>query len=136
MLIYRNTKFLKTTVLENMNTITFLALLVLFSNSAFAAEGSGGGLPYESWLGKLRDSVTGPVAFAVSIIGIVIAGSVLIFGGDMNGFFRTLVFIVLVMALIVGVHNMMATFFGRGADLSGVSIIDYINEWLKINLGN
>ncbi|MCO6559772.1 MAG: TrbC/VirB2 family protein [Gilliamella sp.] len=113
-----------------MNAIIFLAFLtfVLFSNSAFAAEGSGGGLPYESWLGKLRDSLTGPVAFAVSIIGIIVAGSVLIFGGDMNGFFRTLVFLVLVMALIVGANNMMATFFGRGADLSGVSVIDYFNE--------
>lgn len=110
--------------------------LVLFSNCAFASEGSGGGLPYESWLGKLRDSLTGPVAFAVSIIGIIVAGAVLILGGDMNGFFRTLVFLVLVMALIVGANNLMSGFFGRGADLSGISIIDYVNEWLKDHLGN
>ena len=113
-----------------------LTFSIFFTESAFASEGSGGGLPYESWLGKLRDSLTGPFAFTVSIIGIVVAGSVLIFGGDMNGFFRTLVFIVLVMALIVGVNNMMASFFGRGAELSGISIIDYVNEWLKENLGN
>ena len=109
--------------------------LVLFSNCAFASEGSGGGLPYESWLGKLRDSLTGPVAFAVSIIGIIVAGAVLIFGGDMNGFFRTLVFLVLVMALIVGANNLMSGFFGRGADLSGISISDYVNDWLKDHLG-
>lgn len=84
----------------------------------------------------MRDSLTGPVAFSVSIIGIIVAGAVLIFGGDMNGFFRTLVFLVLVMALIVGANNMLAGFFGRGADLSGIFIIDYVNEWLKENLGN
>ena len=135
--ILKNLSFLKTTVLNNKNllVILLLAFFIFFTNSAFASEGSGGGLPYESWLGKLRDSLTGPVAFAVSIIGIIVAGAVLIFGGDMNGFFRTLVFIVLVMALIVGANNMMAGFFGRGADLSGISIIDYVNEWLK-NLGN
>lgn len=86
--------------------------------AAWASEGSGGGLPYESWLVALRNSVTGPVAFALSIIGIVIAGGVLIFGGDLNGFFRTLIFLVLVMALLVGAQNVMGTFFGRGAQVA------------------
>jgi type IV secretion system protein VirB2 len=64
--------------------------------------------------------VTGPVAFALSIIGIVVAGGVLIFGGDLNGFFRTLIFLVLVMALLVGAQNVMSTFFGRGAEITSV----------------
>ena len=38
-----------------------------------------------------------------------------IFGGDLNGFFRTLIFIVLVMALLVGAQNIMSTLFGKGA---------------------
>lgn len=95
----------------------WLALLVLLAAPAWASEGTGGSLPYESWLTNLRNSVTGPVAFALSIIGIVIAGGVLIFGGDLNGFFRTLVFLVLVMALLVGAQNVMGQFFGRGAQL-------------------
>lgn len=97
-----------------------LAVLLVAPEHAFASEGTGGSLPYESWLTNLRNSVTGPVAFTISIIGIVIAGSVLIFGGDLNGFFRTLVFLVLVMALIVGGQNMMSTFFGRGAEIAQV----------------
>lgn len=102
-------------------TMTLLALVVLAPEHAFASEGTGGSLPYESWLTNLRNSVTGPVAFTLSVIGIVIAGSVLIFGGDLNGFFRTLVFIVLVMALLVGAQNMMSTFFGRGAEIAAAS---------------
>ena len=39
----------------------------------------------------------------------------MIFGGDLNGFFRTLIFLVLVMALLVGAQNMMTSFFGQGA---------------------
>ena len=84
-----------------------------------AATGAGGALPYETWLTALRTSVTGPVAFAVSIIGIVVAGGVLIFGGELNHFFRSLIFLVLVMALTVGAQNMMGAFFGRGAVLAG-----------------
>ncbi|TXH91674.1 MAG: conjugal transfer protein TrbC, partial [Thauera aminoaromatica] len=47
------------------------------------------------------------------------AGGILIFGGELNGFFRTLIFIVLVMALLVGAQNMMSSFFGRGAEIAG-----------------
>jgi type IV secretory pathway VirB2 component (pilin) len=98
--------------------VVFLVFMVLAPHTVFASEGTGGSLPYESWLTNLRNSVTGPVAFALSIIGIVVAGGILIFGGELNGFFRTLIFIVLVMALLIGAQNMMGTFFGRGAEIA------------------
>ena len=98
----------------------FLAFIFLAPQHAFASTGTGGSLPYESWLTNLQNSVTGPVAFALSIIGIVVAGGVLIFGGDLNGFFRTLMFLVLVMAFLVGAQNMMSTFFGRGAEIAAL----------------
>jgi type IV secretory pathway VirB2 component (pilin) len=110
----------------NRSTAFYLGLAVLLTvfallpQHAHAAEGAGGALPYEGWLTALRTSVTGPVAFALAIIGIVIAGGVLIFGGDLNGFFRTLMFIVLVMAFLVGAQNMMANFFGRGAEIAAL----------------
>ena len=93
-------------------------LLLALPECSSASTGTGGSLPYETWLTALQNSVTGPVAFALSIIGIVVAGGVLIFGGDLNGFFRTLIFIVLVMALLVGAQNMMSTFFGTGAEIA------------------
>jgi type IV secretion system protein VirB2 len=94
------------------------AYLLLVPEHAHASEGTGGSLPYESWLGNLRNSVTGPVAFALSLIGIVVSGGTLILGGDLNGFFRTMMFVVLVMALLVGAQNMMSSFFGRGAEIA------------------
>jgi len=97
-----------------------LLVTLLATSDANAAVGTGGSLPYESWLESLRNSITGPVAFALSMTGIVVSGGVLIFGGDLNGFFRTLIFLVLVMALIVGAENVMSTFFGRGAIVAAI----------------
>ena len=101
-----------------------LILWIILPDIATASVGTGGGLPYETWLTSLQNSVTGPVAFSLSIIGIVVAGGVLIFGGDLNGFFRTLIFIVLVMALLVGAQNIMSTLFARGAVVSSSAFID------------
>lgn len=98
--------------------LVLVALWMLLPEYASASEGVGGSLPYESWLVNLRNSVTGPVAFTLSIIGIVVAGGILVMGSDLSGFFRTLVFIVLVMALLVGAQNMMSNFFGRGAEIA------------------
>ncbi len=104
---------------QNQNLALYLLLAIAFLASEPAyATGTSGGLPYEAWLTSLQNSVTGPVAFGLSIIGIVIAGGVLIFGGDLNGFFRTLIFLVLVMALLVGANNVMSSFFGAGAEVA------------------
>ena len=109
----------------NPSTMFYIAFALVIAYifllpQAMASTGTGGSLPYEDWLTSLRNSVTGPVAFTLSIVGIVIAGGVLIFGGDLNGFFRTLMFLVLVMAFLVGAQNMMSTFFGRGAEIAAL----------------
>ncbi|MDP1615515.1 MAG: TrbC/VirB2 family protein [Methylococcales bacterium] len=115
---------------KNQNLALFMVLAVVFLAPEQAyATGTAGGLPYESWLTNLQNSVTGPVAFGLSIIGIVVAGGVLIFGGDLNGFFRTLIFIVLVMALLVGANNVMTSFFGAGAE---VALDDTVTQTLLV----
>src|ERR1700687_3689635 len=55
-------------------------VLALSAHSAHAATG-GAGLPWETPLTTLSNSVTGPVAYCVSLIGIVGAGGILIFAG-------------------------------------------------------
>ena len=111
----------------HLSLLAILCLMLLTPEAGFASEGTGGALPYESWLTNLRNSVTGPVAFSIALIGIVVAGGVLIFGGELNAFFRSLIFIVLVMALLIGAQNMMSTFFGRGAEIAtGVNLPDPI----------
>jgi len=102
-----------------LGVLAFALLFALLPEAAFAAgAGSGGTLPWENWLGQLRSSVTGPVAYALSVIGLVVAGGTLIFGGELNAFFRTLIFLVLVMALIITANNLMSGWFGSsGAEI-------------------
>jgi type IV secretory pathway VirB2 component (pilin) len=100
----------------------FIALTIAVAfmpATALASAGAGGGLPYEDWLDKIRASATGPVAFTVSIVAMVGAGSMLIFqAGELSGFLRTMLYIALVMALLVGAQNMMSGFFGKGAEIA------------------
>ena len=97
-----------------------LVLLMLLTTQAHAASGAGGGLPYEDWLTRIRQSITGPVAFGISVIAIVAAGAMLIFGGDMNGFMKTLVFIVLVLAFVIAAQNTLSAITGTGAVIASL----------------
>ncbi len=99
--------------------ISLLVCLLFMPEHAFSATvGAGGGLPYEDGLTAIRDSVTGPVAFTLSIVGIVVAGGVLVFGGELGSFFRSLIFLALVIALIVGSNNLLTGVFGAGAEIT------------------
>ena len=96
-------------------TVLVAGVLMGYADTAHASAGGGGGLPYESALMKVQQSATGPVAFVLSIVGIVVAGGTLIFGGDLSGFFRTMVVLVLVIGILVSSVNVLQTLFGHGA---------------------
>ena len=49
--------------------ICSILILALSASAAYASDTQGGSLPYESWLRTLQQSLTGPVAFSVSLIG-------------------------------------------------------------------
>lgn len=99
--------------------IAFLGAMLFFmaAEPALASNTSSGGLPFDDWMTNIRTSITGPFAFTASIIGIVGAGAMLIFGGDMNGFLRTLIFIVLVLSFLVAAQNTLSAITGQGAEL-------------------
>ena len=50
--------------------VGLIVYLATSPETAWASAGQGGELPYEDWLDALQRSVTGPVAFALAIIGI------------------------------------------------------------------
>ena len=100
-------------------TVFFTLLLVLLlTEPSFASSTSGGGLPFDGWMTKIRQSITGPFAFTAAIVGLVGAGATLIFGGDMNGFLRTLIFVVLVLAFLVAAQNTLSAITGTGAEIT------------------
>ncbi|ADP70349.1 Conjugal transfer protein TrbC [Rhodomicrobium vannielii ATCC 17100] len=91
-----------------------LFLLIAFPEHAFASS-TGSGLQWETPLQKLRDSITGPVAYAVSLMGIVVTGAILVFGGEINEFVRRVIMLVLVVSLMVFATDLLSTLFSAGA---------------------
>lgn len=110
--------------LHTMMAIAAVVLLAaLFPDLAHASSGAADdqeNLPFIGVMEKLSDALTGPFAFAISVIGIVIAGAILIFGGDMNGFVRSLVFLVLVIAIIMGSGSLIEYISGKSATIASV----------------
>lgn len=95
-----------------------LILAFVLSPDTAHASMSGGGLPYEDGLQKLKQSFTGPVPFVISLVAIVACVGMLIFGGDLSGFARTLIFIVLGVSTIAGASNIYTMFGGSGAEIA------------------
>lgn len=94
--------------------LTLLAMHI-FAPDVMASAGSGSGLPYEDWLTTLKTSISGPFAFVVSFLGVVVCGATLVFGGDLNGFFRGVVVLVMAISFILAANSMMSTLFGQGS---------------------
>jgi len=70
------------------------------------------GMPWEPALTRIQNSMTGPVALAVSILGIFVCGALLIFGGDMQEFVRRMIYVVLAIALLVSASSLISLLFG------------------------
>src|SRR6266436_4483420 len=70
------------------------------------AASAGGALPWDTPLTTLKNDITGPVAFTISLLAMVACGAALMFGGEINEFIRRLIMVVLVAAFLVGVTNL------------------------------
>lgn len=98
------------------------ALVILYfligADPAHAADSTGGGgagLPWEGPLATLRKSVSGPVAFAVALLGIIGCGGTLIWGGEVSEFARRMIFLVLVICILVFANTMLTGALFSGA---------------------
>ena len=87
-------------------------LVALLAIATAAQAGTTGTMPWESPLHLIAASLTGPVAFSVSIIGIFATGATLLWGGEMNEFARRAALMGLVVAVIVFATNIMSSAFG------------------------
>jgi len=102
---------------------TWLPLLLLalvigaafYPPAAHAAAAGGGGLPWDTPLTTLKNDLTGPVAFTISLLAMVACGAALVFGGEINEFVRRIIMLVLVCAFIVGVTNLASALGITGA---------------------
>ncbi|MEQ9637851.1 MAG: TrbC/VirB2 family protein [Devosia marina] len=88
-----------------------------------ALASGGGGLPWEGPLQQIQESITGPVAAAIALAAVAIAGGMLIFGGELNDFARRLVYVVLVAGILLGATQIVALFGSSGASIGDTANI-------------
>ena len=89
---------------------TAIGLIALTSTPAWAG---GSGMPWETPLQSIVDSVQGPVARVVGVIIIVITGLTLAFG-DTSGGFRRLIQIVFGLSIAFAASSFFLSFFSFG----------------------
>lgn len=99
-------------------------LVALLMMSPPALAGGGGGLPWEGPLEQIQESITGPVAGAIALAAVAIAGGMLIFGGELNDFARRLVYIVLVAGILLGATQIVGLFGAGGASIGVAERLD------------
>ncbi len=87
-----------------------LGLAAVTSSPAWAG---GSGMPWETPLQSIVDSVQGPVARVVGVIIIVITGLTLAFG-DTSGGFRRLIQIVFGLSIAFAASSFFLSFFSFG----------------------
>ncbi len=97
--------------------VTVACLAFLLAGTAMAG-GSTGSLPWETGLATISDSITGPVAYAASLLLIVGTGIGAAFGGDMSGMLKT----VLGLGFAIGIIGFAAQFLNL-MGLSGALLL-------------
>ena len=96
----------------------FGTAVLLGSAACFAAE-NGNNLPWEGPLNTLVTSLTGPVAYAISVIAIVALGATLAFAsGEMGETMKRLLQIGIAVCLVVFAAQVMSSFIGQAAEVS------------------
>jgi type IV secretion system protein TrbC len=89
------------------------ASAIILASPALASTG-GGGLPWEGPLQQIQESINGPVAGAIALAAMAIAGGMLIFGGELNDFARRLMYIVLVAGILLGAAELLGLLGATG----------------------
>src|SRR3546814_4325796 len=78
-------KLMRTFMLHSRSfRLGLLAALFCAAVAAPALASSGGSLPWEGPLEQIQESITGPVAGAIALAAMAIAGGMLIFGGEVD----------------------------------------------------
>lgn len=103
------------TTFSALMTLAFIGLALFHPQAAHAATSGTGSLPWDTPLTTLKNDISGPVALGISLLGIVVCGAALIWGGEINEFVRRIVMVVLVIAVLVGANSLLTTLFSSGA---------------------
>ena len=94
--------------------VLLMVVLLAVAQQVAWAGGGGAGLPWETPLSRVANSLTGPVALSISLIALMVAGGTLVFGGELSEFARRSCVAVLAIAFLVLGAGFMTALFGVG----------------------
>src|SRR3954468_23836920 len=94
------------------------ALLTIAWALSLRLHGAAAGqLPWERPMQTIATSLTGPVAYAIGLIGIAIAGGTMLWGGELTEFGRRACMIGLVVSVLVFAAPMLSSEFVSSSGL-------------------
>ena len=88
-------------------TLVFLLAVLCSAPAALASESD---LPWNSALEKLINAFSGKTALLISMVGILFAGGMLIFGGDLGNFGKMVMMVVLVGSMMGALSSIASKF--------------------------
>lgn len=97
------------------DNVLLAAVCLLGAVMVMAGNTSGSDMPWDDALSTLQESLTGPFAYIVSLIGIVASAGMLVFGGEISGFLKSMLYVVLVVAVLIGANAFMTNVMGASA---------------------
>jgi type IV secretion system protein TrbC len=100
-------------------SIIFLLALSPSLGLAAGVGGGAGGLPWETPLQNVQQSMTGPVAKGVALVAIVGAiGTMLFLHAEMNTFTRVIVYVVMGIGTLIGANAFLSGSGAQGAEIT------------------
>lgn len=108
-------------VISSNNMLLVLALLcslAMFIDPSYASTSGGSNMPWSTGLNNLRESITGPVATGIALIGIVASGAMLVFGAEISGVLKSVLILVLVISIIISASSMLDMIGGSSQVIS------------------
>ncbi|MEB1118960.1 TrbC/VirB2 family protein [Xanthomonas campestris pv. campestris] len=97
--------------LRNTRTLQLLTLAVLLVPAAAYAGGTG--MPWEGWLDKILNSISGPVAKAIGVIAIISCGLGIAFSEGGSGM-RKLMMVCVGLSIAFTASTFFLNFLGYG----------------------
>lgn len=99
-----------------MKKTLLLLFLTLFCAVSDASASLGkSGLPTDTGFQMIYNFLTGEYAYLASIAGVIVGFATLYWGGDMNGFVKTILLLVCLVCIVLGAPSFLSAVSGKGA---------------------
>lgn len=108
---------MQTTLRWSLFAIVLVGLALAFPEQAHATTAGGSGLPWETPLQRFVDSLLGPIAIAMVILGFVGGVWRFMIGGQIDNFVSSMLMLILCGSVLLAVKPFITQLYGTSAIL-------------------